>query len=39
VVQHTGRIDDLPPEVLIVHVADEKRLGGEGVLKEISLVP
>lgn len=32
VVQDTGCVDDLPSEVLVVHVSDEERLGGEGVL-------
>lgn len=31
VVEHSRRVDDLPPEVLVVHVADEERLGREGV--------
>jgi len=31
VVEDTGRVDDLPAEVLVVHVADKERLGSEGV--------
>lgn len=31
VVEDSGRVDDLPAEVLVVHVADEKTLGREGV--------
>ena len=33
VVEDTGRVDDLPSEVLVVHVSDEQRLGRERVLK------
>lgn len=36
VVEHTGRVDDLPSEVLVVHVTDEQRLGGESVLREVN---
>lgn len=34
VIQDTGSVDDLPSEVLVVHVSDKERLGGEGVLRE-----
>ena len=30
-VQQAGRVDDLPAQVLVVHVAHEERLGGERV--------
>ena len=36
VIQDTGSVDDLPSEVLVVHVSDEERFGGEGVLKRRS---
>jgi hypothetical protein len=35
VVEHTGRVDDLPSEVLVVHVTNEQRLGGESVLRRV----
>lgn len=37
VVEDSGRVDDLPPEVLVVHVADEERLGGEGVGLDVDI--
>ena len=30
-VEDTWRVDDLPPEVLVVRVTHEERLGGKGV--------
>jgi hypothetical protein len=31
VVKNSGSVDNLPAEVLVIHVSDEERLGGEGV--------
>ena len=31
VVEDARRVDDLPPQILVVGVAHEERLGGEGV--------
>lgn len=31
VVQNPGRIDHLPPQVLVIEMADEERLGGERI--------
>lgn len=37
VVKHTGSVDDLPAEVLVVHVPDEEGFGGEGVGLDVDI--
>lgn len=37
VIQHSRSIDNLPSEVLVVHVTDEERLGGEGVRLNVDI--
>lgn len=37
VVEHSRRVDDLPAKVLVVHVADEERLGREGVRLDVDV--
>ena len=39
VVEHAGRVDDLPPEVLVVHVPDKERLGRERVRLHVDIGP
>lgn len=39
VVQNAGRIDHLPPQVLVIEMADEERLGGERVRLNVDIGP
>jgi len=39
VVKNSRGVDDLPPEVLVVHVAHEEGLGGEGVGLDVNVGP
>lgn len=39
VVEDSRGVDDLPPEVLVVHVPDEERLGGKGVGLDVDVRP
>ena len=39
VIENAGRIDDLPFEILVVHVSDVERLGGEGVRLHLNICP
>ena len=39
VVEDSWGVNDLPPEVLVVHVPDKERLGGEGVRLHVHVGP